>query len=175
MKKIFAVLILLLLGSPGWAQDNIKVGVFDLQIAINESKAGKKAKARFRDQVKKAEADLLKEKKAVERLKSDIDKKGPLLKPQERKNLGREFQRRAKGFQRRMRDHQEELQQREGEMTAEIINEIRKVVLEFGKKENFTIIFERGEVLYYNEAINLTKTVIDLYDRSSTRKVTKGK
>ena len=175
MKKIFAVLILLLLGSPGWAQDNIKVGVFDLQRVINESKAGKKAKARFRDQVKKAEADLLKEKKAVERLKSDIDKKGPLLKPQERKNLEREFQRRAKGFQRRMRDHQEELQQREGEMTAEIINGIRKVVLEFGKKENFTLIFERGGVLYYNEAVNLTKAVIDLYDRSSTRKVTKGK
>ena len=175
MKKIFAVLILLLLGSPGWAQDKIKVGVFDLQIAISESKAGKKARARFRDQVKKAEAELLKEKKAVERLKSDIEKKSPLLKPPERRNLEREFERRIKGFQRRMRDHQEELQQREREMTAEIIKEIREVVLEFGKKENFTVIFEHGGVLYYDEAINLTKMVVDLYDRSSTRKVTKAK
>ncbi|MCZ6625777.1 MAG: OmpH family outer membrane protein [Deltaproteobacteria bacterium] len=175
MKKIFAVLILLLLGSPGWAQDKIKIGVFDLQIAISESKAGKKARARFRDQVKKAEVEILKEKNVVERLKSDIDKKGPLLKPQERRNLEREFQRRYKGFQRKMRDHQEELQQREGEMTAEIIKEIQRVVLEFGKKENFTLIFEHGGVLYYDEAINLTKTVIELYDRSSTRKVTKAK
>ena len=168
-------MLMVLLGAPVWAQEKIKVGVIDLQAAINESKAGKKAKSRFRAQVKKAEVDLLKEKKAVERLKRDIDKKGPLLKLQERRNLENEFQRRYKGFQRRMRDHQEELQQREGEMTGEIIKEIREVVLKFGKKEKFTLIFEHGGVLYYDQAVNITQTVIDLYDRSSARKVTKAK
>ena len=175
MKKIFAVLLLVLLGAPVWAQDRIKVGVIDLQVAINQSKAGKKAKDRFRAQVKKAEVDLVKEKKAVERLKSDIDKKGPLLKLQERRNLEKEFQRRYKGFQRRMRDHKEELQQREGEMTGEIIKEIREVVLDYGKKEKFTLIFEHGSVLYYDQAVNITQTVIDLYNRSSAGKVTKAK
>ena len=175
MKIIFAVLLMVLLGAPVWAQEKIKVGVIDLQAAINESKAGKKAKSRFRAQVKKAEVDLLKEKKAVERLKRDIDKKGPLLKLQERRNLEKEFQRRYKGFQRRMRDHQEEMQQRYGEITEEKIKEIREVVLKFGKKEKFTLIFEHGAVLYYDQAVNITQTVIDLYDRSSTGKVTKAK
>ncbi len=111
----------------------------------------------------------------MERLKRDIDKKGPLLKLQERRNLENEFQRRYKGFQRRMRDHQEELQQREGEMTGEIIKEIREVVLKFGKKEKFTLIFEHGAVLYYDQAVNITRTVIDLYDRSIARKGAKAK
>ncbi len=175
MKKIFAVLLMVLLGAPVWAQEKNKVGVIDLQAAINESKAGNKAISRFRAEVKKAEVDLLKEKKAVERLKRDIDKKGPLLKLQERRNLEKEFQRRYKGFQRRMRDHQEEMQQRYGEITEEKIKEIREVVLKFGKKEKFTLIFEHGAVLYYDQAVNITQTVIDLYDRSSTGKGTKVK
>jgi Skp family chaperone for outer membrane proteins len=62
------------------AQERVKIGFIDLQRAIMESASGKKAKARFEAQVKKAESDLLKEKQELERLKADLDKKGPLLK-----------------------------------------------------------------------------------------------
>ena len=173
--KVFAVLLFLAFAAPVWAQEKIKVGFIDIQRAISDSQAGKKAKERFQAQVKKIEADLLKEKQEVEKLKSDFDKKGPLLKEEDRKNLEKEFQRRYMGYQRSMRDSQEELRQKEGEMTGDILRELEKVVAEVGKNEKFTMIYERSQLLYADQAIDITGKVIELYNGQASGKATKGK
>ncbi|HVH90587.1 MAG TPA: OmpH family outer membrane protein [Candidatus Acidoferrum sp.] len=87
----------------GWCQDKVKIGFIDVQRAISESQAGKRAKERFQAQVKKAEADLLREKTEIERLKSDLDKKGALLKEEEKRNLEADLQRRYVNYQRACR------------------------------------------------------------------------
>jgi outer membrane protein len=143
------------------AQEKIKIGFIDIQRAITESAAGKKAKARFDAQVKKAESDLLKEKQELERLKADFDKKGPLLKDDERRNLEADLQRRYLQYQRTGQDHQQDLRQREGEMTNDILKEIQQIVTEIGKAEKFTLIFERSQILYNDQAIEITNKVIE--------------
>jgi len=147
----------------------VKIGFIDVQRAISESQAGKRAKDRFQAQVKKAEADLLKEKQELERLKSELDKKGPLLKEDERRNLEGDLQRRYVNYQRTMTDQQQELRQREGEMTGDILKELEKIVNEVGKAEKFTLILERSQILYSDQAIDITTKVIDLYN-SRTKK-----
>ena len=75
------------LGAGGAAaQDKIKIGFVDIQRAISESQSGKKARERFQSEIKKAESDLMKEKQEVERLKADMEKKGMLLKEDEKRN-----------------------------------------------------------------------------------------
>ncbi len=120
-------------------------------------------------QVKKAEADLLKEKQELERLKSELDKKGPLLKEDERRNLEGDLQRRYVNYQRTMTDQQQELRQKEGEMTGDILKELEKIVNEVGKAEKFTLILERSQILYSDQAIDITTKVIDVYN-SRTKK-----
>ncbi len=132
----------------------MKIGFIDVQRAISESQAGKRAKDRFQAQVKKAEADLLKEKQELERLKSELDKKGPLLKEDERRNLEGDLQRRYVNYQRTMTDQQQELRQKEGEMTGDILKELEKIVNEVGKAEKFTLILERSQILYSDQAID---------------------
>jgi len=147
----------------------VKIGFIDVQRAISESQAGKRAKDRFQAQVKKAEADLLKEKQELERLKSELDKKGPLLKEDERRNLEGDLQRRYVNYQRTMTDQQQELRQKEGEMTGDILKELEKIVNEVGKAEKFTLILERSQILYSDQAIDITTKVIDVYN-SRTKK-----
>ena len=175
MKKGWVVSLLVLLAMPAWAQEKIKIGHIDLQRAISESQAGKRAKERFETELKKVEADLLKERQEGERLKSDFDKRNPLLKEEERRNLEKEFQRRYLGYQRTMRDYQEELRQKEGEMTSEILKELEKVVAEVGKSEKFTLIFERSQLLYSDQGIDITNKVIQLYNSRAPAKGAKGK
>ncbi|MBI2357617.1 MAG: OmpH family outer membrane protein [Deltaproteobacteria bacterium] len=175
MKKGWVVYLLLLLAAPAWAQEKVKIGYIDLQRAITESQAGKKAKERFEAEVKKAEADLLKERQEVERLKSDFDKRNPLLKEEERRNLEKEVQRRYLGYQRTMREYQEELRQKEGEMTSQILKELEKVVAEVGKNEKFMLIFERAQLLYSDQGIDITNKVIQLYNSRGPAKGAKGK
>jgi outer membrane protein len=166
---------MLLFAVPLRAQEKIKVGFIDIQKAIVESQAGKKAKENFQTHVKKAEADLLKEKQEIERLKSDYDKKTPLLKDEERRNLEKEMERRYVIYQRNMQDSQNELRQRESEMTSLILRDLEKVVVEVGKKENFTLILERSQVLYSDQGIDITAKVIELYNSRAPTKATKGK
>ncbi len=175
MNKGILVLFFFLVTAPAWAQERVRIGFVDIQRAISESQAGKKAKERFQAQVKKIESDLLKEKQEVERMKNDFDKKGALLKEEERFNFEKELQRRALGYQRSMQDHQEELRQKEGEMTSEILQDLQKIVTEVGKNEKFTLILERSQVLYSDQGVDITNKVIELYNSRGPGKVTKGK
>ena len=169
--RYFLVVIWFFLSMGGaWAQDKVKIGFIDVQRAISESQAGKRAKERFQAQVKKAEADLLKEKQEIERLKTDLDKKGPLLKEEERRNLEADLQRRYVSYQRGMQDQQQELRQKEGEMTGDILKELEKIVNEVGKAEKFTLILERSQILYSDQGIDITNRVIEAFNARSKSK-----
>jgi outer membrane protein len=146
------------------AQERVKIGFIDIQRAISDSNAGKRAKERFQAQVKKAEAELLKEKTELERLKADLDKKGPLMKEEERRNLEADLQRRYVNYQRTMTDQQQELRQKEGALTGDILKELEKIVNEIGKADKFTLILERNQILYSDQGIDVTNKVIEVFN-----------
>jgi outer membrane protein len=161
---------LVLATSLASAQERVKIGFIDIQRAISESLAGKRAKDRFQAQVKKAEADLLKEKQELERLKSDLDKKGPLLKDDERRNMEADLQKKFVVYQRNMGDYQQDLRQKEGELTSDILKELEKIVNEVGKADKFTLILERSQILYSDQGIDITNKVIEVYNSRSKSK-----
>jgi outer membrane protein len=160
------VLVLLL---PAVVSAQVRIGFIDIQRAISESAAGKRAKDKFQSQVKKAEADLLKEKNDLERLKTELDKKGPLLKEDERRNLEGDLQKRYVNYQRSMSDQQQDLRQKEGEMTADILKELEKIVNEVGKAEKFTLILERSQILYSDQGVDITNKVIEVFNNRSKK------
>ena len=163
MKYWLVFLTLLCVPAVG-AQERVKIGFIDIQRAISDSNAGKRAKERFQAQVKKAEAELLKEKTELERLKADLDKKGPLMKEEERRNLEADLQRRFVNYQRTMTDQQQELRQKEGALTGDILKELEKIVNEIGKSDKFTLILERNQILYSDQGIDVTNKVIEVFN-----------
>jgi outer membrane protein len=163
--KYWLVVGMLVFGySLSHAQERIKIGYIDIQKVISESQAGKRARDRFQAQVKKAESDIMKERQDIERLKAELDKKGPLLKDEERRNIEVDLQKRSINLQRSMSDHQQELQVRNNEMMSEILKELEKIVNEVGKAEKFTLILERSQILYSDQGIDITSKVIDTYN-----------
>jgi len=164
VKYWLVVLLLALSSSFAAAQERVKIGFIDVQRVIAESQPGKRAKDRFQAQVKKAEADIQKERQELERIKADIDKKGPLLKEEERRNMEADFQKRSVNLQRTMGDYQQELRQKESEMMSEILKELESVVGEVGKADKFTLILERSQILYSDQGIDITNKVIESYN-----------
>jgi outer membrane protein len=146
------------------AQERMKIGYIDVQRVIAESQSGKRAKERFQVQVKKAEADVQKERQDLERLKSDLDKKGPLLKEEERRSMEADLQKRSVILQRSMNDYQQDLRQKESEIMSEILKEVEQIVNEVGKAEKFTLIFERSQIIYSDQGIDITSKVIETYN-----------
>ena len=170
MKYGLVLLVLALSSTFAAAQDRIKIGFIDVQRAISESQAGKRAKDRFQAQIKKAEADMLKEKQEVERLKNELDKKGPLMKEEERRNLEADLQKRYVNYQRNAGDYQQELRQKETEMMSDILKELEQIVNEVGKAEKFTLILERSQILYSDQGIDITNRVIEVYNSRTKAK-----
>jgi outer membrane protein len=100
----------------------------------------------------------------LERSKSELDKRGPLLKEEEKRNLEGDLQRRVVNYQRHMQDQQQELRQKENEMMQEMLKDLEKIVNEVGKAEKFTLIFERNQILYSDQGIDITNKVLDVYN-----------
>ena len=155
--------------APSFAQERIKIGFIDIQRVVQESQAGKRAKERFQAQVKKAEADIVKERQELDRMKSDLEKKGPLLKEEERRNLEAEFQKRSVTLQRTMTDYQQELQAKNNQLMSDILKELEAIVNEVGKADKFTLILERSQILYSDQGIDITSKVIETYNNRNKK------
>jgi len=156
--------------SMAMAQERVRIGFVDVQRVIGESQAGKRAKDRFQAQIKKAEADVIKERSDLERLRADLDKKGPLLKDEERRNMEADFQKRSVNLQRTMGDYQQDLRQKENEMMSDILKELEGVVSDLGKSEKYTVILERSQILYSDQGTDITSKVIEAYNSRSKSK-----
>ncbi|MGE0683346.1 MAG: OmpH family outer membrane protein [Candidatus Binatia bacterium] len=174
MRNALSYLLLagLLLCSFTIAQaEDMKVGYVDLQKALNESEAGKKAKEVFKAEVDRMEQSLERRKKEVEKLKDELEKKGLLLKEEERDSLERDYRQKLRDFERQYKDSQQELQIKDRDLTGRILEELRQVIQGMGEQGNYTLILEGNNtvVLYGSKAIDLTETVIKTYNARGTK------
>ena len=164
MKNVPVLLLVLLFAAPAWGQQKLRIGFVDVQRAISLSQAGKQAEKRFQSDVKRVEQELTKEKEQLEQLKADLGKKSILLNEEQKRNLEMEFQKRYRDYQRNVQDSQEELRLKRNEAMGQILKGIEGAVAEVGKKENFTLILTRNQLLYVDQGVDITEKVIALYD-----------
>ncbi len=163
MVRVFLVVLLAVLTAPAWGQE-LKVGFVTIQKAISQSTRGKDARASFQADLKDKEAALSKEKAAIEKQQKDLEKQAVLMKVSERTRAQRRLQLRARDWERKMRDVREDLGLREREITQEILKDLQKIIAEVGKTGKFTMILERGQLLYIDRGTDITDEVIKLYN-----------
>jgi outer membrane protein len=161
------VLSVLLAAGTALAEGATKLAYVDLQRALNESEAGKKAKELFKGEVDKFEASLKKKKEAVEALKEQLEKKGSVMKDDERANLEDEYRKKMRDFELDYKDSQAGLQRKDNELTAAILKELALIIREKGERDGYTMIFEASSnaVLYGAKEIDLTEEVLQEYNR----------
>lgn len=148
------------------ARADMKFGYVDLQRALNESEAGKAAKERFKVQVDRLQVDLKKKKDALDSMKEQLEKKASVMKPEEARNLESDYQKKLRDFERAYKDSQGELQQKDNELTVELLKELQVVIEQFGKDEGYSMIFEQSSssVLYGAANLDLTEQIISRYN-----------
>jgi len=148
------------------ASADIKVGIVDLQRALNESAAGKKAKDQFKAEFDKMQNSLKGEKDRLDKMKDDLEKQSTVLKESDRKAKAEEFDRRQRDLRRKLEDSDAELRKKDQELTGDILKDLAEVIQEIGQRENYTVILENGSssVLYGAKSIDLTDEVIRTFD-----------
>lgn len=170
MKKfmiVLAVVAAVCIGGNAVAAD-LKVGYVDLQKVLNDSEAGRSAKENIGKKVKEYEIQVQARQKELQAAKEELEKQALLLSDEARAKKEREYQQKLKDLQRFTKDIRDDLQMRDADATKKILEQVLKVVREFGEKEGYTLILEKNEssLIYASESIDLTDTILKLYNKS---------
>ena len=165
-RAVAAAIIVGGLGGAMPAAAELTVAVVDMQRALNECKAGKKAKDQVRRKFESAQNQLQQQRKDLDRMRADYEKKLLVLKEEERRNLEKNLENRGLDFKRRYEDFQRDLKRTDAELTAGIVEEIYKVVNEYAKERNLTLVLEAssGALVYMTSAIDITDEVVKRHD-----------
>lgn len=166
MKRVFVLGPLVLALLTGVARAEMKIAFVDVQRALNECDAGKKAKADFRGQIEKLEGRLQKQQNDVQALKDEIEKKGMLMKEDERRNIEDEYQRKLRDFERDYKDSRDDLEKRDNEVTGAIVRDLARIIRDLGERDGYTVVMEKGSILWGTPSIDVTDQVIRSYNAS---------
>ncbi|MHB8382652.1 MAG: OmpH/Skp family outer membrane protein [Candidatus Binataceae bacterium] len=167
-----AILLTVLAAQPARAE--IKVAFVDVQRALNDCDAGKRAKADFQGHVQALEGKLQRDQSQVQSLKDEIQKKGMLMNPDQRQSLQDEYVAKAKDFDREYKDARDELQAKDSQITSKIVHDLAQIIRGLGERDGYTLVFEKGSVLWGAPSIDITDQVIRSYNATHVKIGTLG-
>ena len=130
------------------ARAEVKLAYVDVQRALNECAAGKKARDQFRVQIERVQSKLQRQQSEVQSLKDELDKKGMLMKEDERRNLAEEYARKARDFERAYKDTKDELEHKDAEVTGAIVRDLAIMIRNLGEKRGYTLVVEKSSILW---------------------------
>jgi len=150
--------------TPAEAQ---RIAVVDMQKALNDCAAGRRAKDEVKRKFESAQEALRREREALDRAREDYDKRALVLREEERRNLERDLENRTLEFKRKYEDFQRDLKQKDVELTQGIVEELYKITQEYAKQRGFDLVLEAssGGILYAQPSMDITAEIVKIKDR----------
>lgn len=174
MKSMIAGLFLSLcfLGTTAaGAAEPGKIGTVDIQKVLFNSDAGKIAKEQLAGKIAKHEAEKNTREDDLKKLKAELEKQNILLNESARNAKEKDYQQKLKEYQRFIKDVNDELQAKDEELKNRIIEEAFRTTQEYGKKNGFSLIVAKSEMMMYmDEKIDITDEIVKLLNSKKDKK-----
>jgi outer membrane protein len=170
MKKIMAIAILLMMIFSAQAMaSGLKIGYANLQRALNESEAGKRAKETLNAEAKEYRTKIIAQEDKLKKFKAEIDKKLAVWNQETKETKVKKFQEDLKDLQQTSRKYDNELNKKRAQTEAEMLKELQEIIKAIAKKKNYTFIFEQsaGGILHAPENANITDELIKQYNKKT--------
>jgi outer membrane protein len=153
------------------AQTNGKVAVINIQSAIVSTKDGQKAAGEIETRFNPKKAEFERRQAEISKLQDDLNRGRNALSPEAQQNLARDIDQKTKALNRDTEDAQADLQQEDQRLMGELYSRMRVVVEKYAKDNGFVLVLnvgpEQGTVMYASSAIDITRDIIELYDKNS--------
>jgi outer membrane protein len=143
-----------------------KIGVVDLQRAINETEDGRKAKERLKKLFESRQQGLDKKQTELKKLKDELEQQKNVLSRDVLETKVESYQKQLVELQQVYVENQKELAEKEGELTKDIVARMEKILRRIGQTDGYSLIVERGEsgVIFVPTNLDLTDVVIQRYN-----------
>ena len=170
MKRIVTVVALSLsiaLTTAAFGADGVKIGSVDVQKVLILSDAGKEAKEQLAGKGNKYESEKNAREEELRKLKGDLEKQSVILADDARKGKEQLFMQKRKELDRFLKDAQEDLQAKNDELTSRLVEEIVKIIQDYGKRNGYSFIFIKNEsMVFVDEKADLTDEILKAFNNS---------
>ena len=150
------------------AQSNGKIGVINIQAAIATTRDGQKAGTDLQAHFGPKKADLDKRQADIQQLQAQL---GKATDEDARQKLSREIEQKTKAVNRDIEDARAELDHESQKIMNELGSRVVAVIEHYAKDHGYAVIIDisgqQTPVVYASDSINITKDVIDLYDKNA--------
>jgi outer membrane protein len=160
----WAVFAVLTLGASSVLAEEYKIGYVDMQRALNETEDGRKAKAQLKKVFDQKQKELDEQQEDVRKAAEDLEKKRTLLPAEKVREKEAEIQGRIQKVQQAYMRHQQDLSGKEQEATAKIFERMSRIISKIAAAENFSMIYDKGAVVYAKPHLDLTNELIRRYN-----------
>ena len=143
-----------------------KTAYVNLMQAFENTKQGRKVKARLEKTANKAKMEFKSKELKLQREEESLKKEMALLSEQARAQKISQLQQRIVNFQKEAKNKDTELQNLQNKLMNPILERLKKIIAEVAKKESYTIVKNIGtEVLWVDSNLNLTAKVYKAYNK----------
>jgi outer membrane protein len=156
-----ALLLVLFAASSAWAAE-FKIGVINMKLVMEQSEAAKEAAANLEKRFDSKEKELRTKEAELQQLMKEIEAQNMILSQDAKQTKQIEFRRKYEDFMRLREAVQREVQEERMAQLKPVLDVLGEVVEGYGKKNNFSIIFDRlgVGVLYADQAMDITDEII---------------
>ena len=142
--------------------DDSKIGIVDMQKAIQSWEAGKKAKSELEGAFNKKKKELDDQGAQLKKDQEAFTKKQAALSDSAKRDQGTKLQEKMMKYQELLQKSNVEIQKKEQEMSEPIIKDIRTKVAEIAKKRGFSLVLEKNDniVIFSDDKTDVTDEVI---------------
>ena len=162
--SVIGILSVVITSLPVWAQDKsvvIKLGVVNLNDITRLSLMSKDIARQIDARRKKFRSEIKKEEELLRKLADELQKQRVILAPEAFRKEERLFRQKTASLQRKVQQRNQEFIRLRTYATRQYEQERAKVLLEVAKKNNFTLVLRRREVLVSADFLDITQLVLD--------------
>lgn len=160
-------LIIAALMVSAMAHAEVKIGVVDMQKAIQATSAGKKAKSELEGEFNKKKKELEKKEADLKKMGEDLERKKSVLSEEVFHKKQAEFQEEMMKYQQVVGKSQAEIQKKERDLTAPIIEKMRKMLDKVAAEKDLTVVLEKTEqsVLWNKKEADVTDDLVKAFEK----------
>lgn len=148
-----------------------KVGVINIQGALVSTKDGQKAAAELEAKATPKRKELEAKEGLINSLKEQLQKGANTLSDASKQNLYRDIDLKTKSLKRDAEDAEAEWNQDQQKVLQQLGQRVMAVIDKYARDNGFTLILDvsspQTPVLYASNTIDITKDIIELYDKNS--------
>ena len=152
--------------SAGIVKAELKVAVVNMQKAIQGSAAEKKAKAELEADFEKKKKELQKKEADLKKMSEDLERKKSVMSDDAFQKKQADFQEEMMKFRQVVGSNQMEIQKKEQDLTAPIIDKMKKAIDKIAKDKGYNLVIENTAMVLYNDGkLDITDDVLKAFEK----------